>query len=170
MDFDEFRKAIRKEGKLKQNEWPDPQLRQLFRLVDADASGTITADEFVAWMGDAPTDNAATRKRGAKAAKKVHHKDQRKLDADIQSLKRNFRAAAYNDGQQDMAALFRFYDRDNSGTIGVEEFRQAARKHGKVTVAKVSDAELTKLFAQADEDGSGEIEVTEFVEFLNRED
>jgi calcium-dependent protein kinase len=171
LDFDEFRRAIRKEGKLKQNEWPDSQLRQLFRLVDADASGTITADEFVQWMGgDAPEDDAATRRRGAKAAKKVHSKDQSALNADIARLKRNFRAAAYHDGQQDLAALFRFYDRDNSGTIGVEEFRQAARKHGKVTAAKMSDAELTRLFAQADEDGSGEIEVDEFVEFINRDD
>jgi Ca2+-binding EF-hand superfamily protein len=170
LDFDEFRRAIRKEGKLKQNEWPDSQLRQLFRIVDADASGTITADEFVQWMGgDAPKDNAATRRRGAKAAKKVHGKDQLALDADIARLKRNFRAAAYHDGQQDLAALFRFYDRDNSGTIGEAEFRQAARKHGKVTAAKVSDAELAKLFALADEDGSGEIEVDEFVEFINRD-
>ena len=78
--------------------------------------------------------------------------------------------AAFSDGKQDFAALFGFYDRDNSGTIGVEEFRQAARKHGKVTNTMVSDEELGRLFAQADEDGSGEIEVAEFVEFLDRED
>ena len=92
LDFDEFRKAIRKEGKLKANEWPDQQLRQLFRLVDADASGTITADEFVGWMGEAPTDSAASKKRGAIAAKKVHHKDAKKLGGDISKLKRNFHA------------------------------------------------------------------------------
>lgn len=78
--------------------------------------------------------------------------------------------ASYHDGKQDMSALFGFYDKDNSGTIGLDEFRQAARKHGKVTKEMVSDEELRRLFAQADEDGSGEIEVSEFVEFLNRED
>jgi hypothetical protein len=116
--------------------------------VTAVAIGTITADEFVGWMGDAPTDDAATRKRSAVAAKKVHKKDAVKLGGDILRLKRNFRAAAYHDGKMDMAALFGFYDRDNSGTIGLEEFRQAARKHGKVTAKMVSDDELGRLFAQ----------------------
>lgn len=56
LDEKEFRLAIRKEGKLKPNEWPDAKLRRLFRAVDADGNGTITVSEFVDWMGPAPTE------------------------------------------------------------------------------------------------------------------
>ena len=56
LDEKEFRGAVRKEGKLKPNEWPDAKLRRLFRAVDADGNGTITVSEFVDWMGPAPTE------------------------------------------------------------------------------------------------------------------
>ena len=71
-----------------------------------------------------------------------------------------------HDGEQDLATLFKWYDRDNSGQIGAEEFRQAARKQGKITETRVSDAQLAALYSKADVDGSGEIGIEEFVEFL----
>ena len=47
MDFDEFRKAARKDAKLTKNEVPDVQLQKLFNRVDTDGGGTIGLDEFV---------------------------------------------------------------------------------------------------------------------------
>jgi Ca2+-binding EF-hand superfamily protein len=35
-------------------------------------------------------------------------------------------------GKQDFAALFRHYDRDNSGELDFDEFRRAVRKDGKL--------------------------------------
>ena len=218
LDEKEFRLAVRKEGKLKPNEWPDAKLRRLFRAVDADGNGTITVSEFVDWMGPAPTEvrdraslhaddvsqlteraehsevgvrsaqDKATRKRSEKATAKSREPATEQLADDIVKLKMNFRAAACaiftplvrptasaaadgvflpdHDGEQDLATLFKWYDRDNSGQIGVEEFRQAARKQGKITETRVSDAQLAALYSKADVDGSGEIGIEEFVEFL----
>ena len=136
----------------------------------------------------------ATRKRSENATAKSREPATEQLADDIAKLKMNFRAAACaiftipapvprptasaaadgvflpdHDGEQDLATLFKWYDRDNSGQIGVEEFRQAARKQGKITETRVSDAQLAALYSKADVDGSGEIGIEEFVEFLLRE-
>lgn len=131
----------------------------------------------------------ATRKRSETATAKSREPATEQLADDIAKLKMNFRAAACaifaapvprptasaaadgvflpdHDGEQDLATLFKWYDRDNSGQIGVEEFRQAARKQGKITETRVSDAQLAALYSKADVDGSGEIGIEEFVEFL----
>ena len=47
LDFDEFRKAARKDAKLTKNEVSDVQLQKLFNRVDTDGGGTIGLDEFV---------------------------------------------------------------------------------------------------------------------------
>ena len=69
-------------------------------------------------------------------------------------------------GKQDFAALFRHYDRDNSGELDFDEFRRAVRKDGKLTEEVVADADLEKMFAAVDADGGGSIGLDEFEELL----
>ena len=65
-----------------------------------------------------------------------------------------------------LAQLFRFYDRDNSGTISFDEFRGALRRDAKLTAAMVSDAELEQLFVRVDADSSGEVSLGELVTLM----
>ena len=53
--------------------------------------------------------------------------------------------------------LFRFYDRDNSGTLQFNEFKNAVRKDGKMTKQVLSDRDLRFLFKKVDRDGGGAV-------------
>lgn len=62
--------------------------------------------------------------------------------------------------------LFAHYDRDNSGSLDFLEFRGALRRDAKISRKELSDAELANIFANADADGGGEVDVDEFLEWL----
>ena len=81
-------------------------------------------------------------------------------------IQRRFQVASYSAGGQDWGALFRQYDRDNSGELDWEEFRRAVRKDAKIPAAAVSDGELRLLFDRCDEDGGGTIGLEEFTGLL----
>ncbi len=84
----------------------------------------------------------------------------------LQRLRQKWRAAAYQNGRMDIARLFRYYDRDNSGELDFNEFRIAARKDAKLTKQEVSDAGLRKLFDRVDIDKGGTIGLNEFQQLL----
>jgi len=52
MDFDEFRRAVRKDGKITKAEVSDKALRKLFDDADTDKGGSIGLDEFVSLLQD----------------------------------------------------------------------------------------------------------------------
>lgn len=59
-----------------------------------------------------------------------------------------------------MRDQFALYDADGSGTLTLEELKQATKHLG------LSKQEVEKMFAQMDIDGNGEITADEFVEGL----
>ena len=73
---------------------------------------------------------------------------------------------SYSSTGQDPTALFRHYDRDNSGELDMAEFTQAVRKGGKLTKNDITDGELRQLFRAIDEDGGGTISIDEMTEFV----
>ena len=85
---------------------------------------------------------------------------------DLAEIRRRFQAASYQAGGQDWAALFRHYDRDNSGELSWEEFRRAVRKDARIAAGAVTDAALRKLFDSCDADGFGTIDAAEFTALL----
>ena len=84
----------------------------------------------------------------------------------LDHIRRKLRAAAYTHGGVDVEALFRHYDRDNSGDIGFDEFRSAVRRDAKVPQAHLSDAQLRTLFRSVDTDDSGDVTLNELTVFL----
>ena len=82
------------------------------------------------------------------------------------TVKTKLRAAAYTAGGTNYKKLFRFYDRDNNGTICQKEFMALARKDGKITRIMMTDQELSKVFHVVDQDHSGQIEVNELVAWI----
>jgi hypothetical protein len=70
-------------------------------------------------------------------------------------VRRRFQAASYSAGGQDWPALFRQYDRDNSGELEWEEFRRAVRiglypivtsQYSSTTLSQVSEPIQSLLF------------------------
>ena len=90
--------------------------------------------------------------------------------ATIAKVKRKMRAAAYTVGGVDYAKLFRHYDRDNSGSLELDEFMSAIRRDAKIPKKDVSDRDLEAVFAAVDDDGGGSVDIDEFVAWLEAED
>jgi len=63
-------------------------------------------------------------------------------------------------------ALFRKYDKDQSGSLELEEFRRAVRLDAKVSRAALSDEEIAQVFDWVDVDRGGSISAPEFEAFL----
>eukprot|EP01050_Picozoa_sp_SAG11_P003979 SAG11_NODE_241_length_11781_cov_8.401900_5_plen_159_part_00 len=68
---------------------------------------------------------------------------------------------------QDHAKLFRFYDRNNDGTLEFDEFRRAIRKDGKLQDYLMPDVVLRDIFDAVDSDHDGQIGAREFEEIFS---
>merc|ERR1712039_858183 len=64
--------------------------------------------------------------------------------------------------RRDFRRMFRLFDKDHSGSISPGEWRQAVRRCG----LEVEEKDV--LFAQADVDGNGSIDVEEFIELMRK--
>ena len=158
---------------------------RFFREVDADGNATLEVDEILLLF----------KKLGMKLSIKQAAGVLQKLDTDgdgvvtmsefvdrvfmcqIGVLRSRFRALSYVEGGQDWAALFRYYDRDNSGSLEFDEFRKAVRKDAKILGGlreqtssindrHITDTELRRMFDFIDSDHNGTLDVEEFSSFL----
>jgi hypothetical protein len=87
-------------------------------------------------------------------------------DSRVAKLHQKLNSAAYNQGGKDFVKLFRHYDRDNSGELGLEEFCRCVRKDVKLTLNMMSDDEVRELFEAVDTSGDNTIDEKEFVALL----
>merc|ERR1712137_1479819 len=76
------------------------------------------------------------------------------------------KAAAYKAGGSDWANLFRHLDKDNSGFIEFEEFRDMCRRVLKLSTKDHNDDELLQVFMAVDADGDAQVSVEEMIEFV----
>jgi Ca2+-binding EF-hand superfamily protein len=80
------------------------------------------------------------------------------------SICSRIKAAAYTDGGTNWEKLFREQDKDRSGQICWSEFYSMCRRVLKVTE---SEDHLNRVFKSLDIDGSGDVELEEFIQFVN---
>eukprot|EP01044_Picomonas_judraskeda_P002122 COSAG03_NODE_142_length_11687_cov_11.710131_9_plen_1477_part_00 len=84
----------------------------------------------------------------------------------VATVRKKLSALSYGAGGEDPVKLFSHFDRDNSGTLDFGEFRSAIRRGAQITVAKMSDAELRKVFNAVDSDDGGDVSLVELTEFI----
>jgi Ca2+-binding EF-hand superfamily protein len=163
LNHEEFRRALRRDGKLSNKQSveggvTDDQLDEVFDEVDTNGDDLISKEEFVAWMGG----NYQPTHRVRKARVRGPSSDY------IERMKRQLHAAAFRQGGVDWPGLFHFYDRDNSGGLKFSEFLSAVRRDCKVTKNECPDAEVRTLFNDIG-DGNAEIDVGMFMEWIGVE-
>ena len=88
------------------------------------------------------------------------------MERGVVTVKTRLRAAAYTAGGTDYERLFRFYDRNNDGSISKSEFISLVRKDGKITRGMMTDRELKNLFDFVDVDRSSSIDHRELVGWI----
>lgn len=92
----------------------------------------------------------------------------RKLSkAEELQVRQKLKAAAFTDKGVDWQKLFRYYDTDNSGAIGMIEFKRLLRGDAKISVSQLPDNSVRALYNSIDLDGSGEIDAQEFIAWVN---
>eukprot|EP01051_Picozoa_sp_SAG22_P013172 SAG22_NODE_1448_length_4401_cov_14.320242_2_plen_541_part_00 len=84
-------------------------------------------------------------------------------------MHRAFRAGAYTWKGADWEQKFERFDSDRDGKVDWPEFLHAMRVDGKVSVRDMSDAQVNEVFRYLDADGSGAIELGEFIRFMRDE-
>ncbi|XP_074586274.1 calcium-dependent protein kinase 26-like [Curcuma longa] len=133
-------------------------LREMFKTMDTDNSGSITFDELKAGlrrygstlkdteirdlMEAADVDNSGTIDYGEFIAATVH----------LNKLER----------EEHLVAAFSYFDKDGSGYITVDELQQACKEHN------MTDAFLEDIIKEVDQDNDGRIDYSEFVAMMQK--
>ena len=139
----ELMKGQRRKALLMKDAVEDSDLKRLFRMADKKGDGSISYEEFAAFM----------LKRNPKdTAKGVLQ------DACMETVTRI-----------GWAALFEQYDTDGGGELDQSEFEAVVRKDLGIGEDQVSAADLSALFQFVDKDSSGRIDADEFLDFLSRQ-
>ncbi|KAK6923526.1 EF-hand domain [Dillenia turbinata] len=133
-------------------------LKELFKMIDTDDSGTITFDELKEGlrrvgselmeseikdlMDAADIDNSGTIDYGEFLAATVH----------LNKLER----------EENLVSAFSFFDKDGSGYITIDELQQACREFG------LSDVHLDEMMKEIDQDNDGQIDYGEFAAMMRK--
>ncbi|EPS60285.1 hypothetical protein M569_14517 [Genlisea aurea] len=133
-------------------------LRQLFKMIDTDNSGTITFEELKhglkkvgsnlmeseikSLMAAADVDNNGTIDYGEFLAATLHMNKMEK--------------------EENLVAAFTFFDKDGSGYITIDELQQACKDFG------LTDAHLDEMINEIDTDNDGRIDYGEFATMMRK--
>ncbi|CAI9777533.1 unnamed protein product [Fraxinus pennsylvanica] len=133
-------------------------LRELFKMIDTDDSGTITFDELKEGlsrvgselmeseikdlMDAADIDNSGTIDYGEFLAATVH----------LNKLER----------EENLVSAFSFFDKDGSGYITIDELQQACKEFG------LSELNLDEMIREIDQDNDGQIDYSEFAAMMRK--
>lgn len=162
---------------------PEDDLRQLFATFDNDGNGVLDADELKALMrtlghcmSSAQLDDMV-HKVGARASLCVCPSLWRfvQLDQDGTGAVSYAEWARYMGAlaatrrkgpmdEEEVAEVFRFFDKGNTGTIEVSEFAATFASLGHA----LSPDELHEFVREIDGDGGGVIDLEEFAHFLKQ--
>lgn len=133
-------------------------LKELFKMIDTDNSGTITFDELKEGlrrvgselmeseikdlMDAADIDNSGTIDYGEFLAATVH----------LNKLER----------EDNLVSAFTYFDKDGSGFITVDELQQACKEFG------LSDVHLDEMIKDIDQNNDGQIDYGEFAAMMRK--
>ena len=138
LEFDEFRKLVRKDVGRKANEVTDEELREMFDHVDADGGGTIGLVEFKHLLQKRSDDGAG---RFEAAPGQVFNKILEYADEHLANVMH----------------LFRQFDADSSGGLERKEFKLAMKELGM----KLTASEMQQVMNEMGRDGDGFIDTKE---------
>ncbi|XP_059453522.1 calcium-dependent protein kinase SK5-like isoform X2 [Corylus avellana] len=133
-------------------------LKELFKMIDTDNSGTITYDELKDGlkrvgselmeseikdlMDAADIDNSGTIDYGEFLAATLH----------LNKLER----------EENLMSAFSFFDKDGSGYITIDELQQACKEFG------LSEVHLDDMIKEIDQDNDGQIDFGEFAAMMRK--
>lgn len=130
------------------------ELEDIFTKVDKDGGGTVSIDEFMAWLRGSSPEAAKLRRQmlngGGGSGGDADDVDDGSDDP-VFSAKMKLRRLATMNGNLDFGKLFAYYDRDGGGEIDFNEFKSAIRRDALISPRMLPQADLLLMFAHIGE-------------------
>ena len=185
----EFLEMVRSDAAglaLRPAQLPDYQLQSLWRALDDDGSGFITAKEFGIFMrrGEAAAGGkgatwlelrTAKHRAGAEAMLAERNKERDAMadvppasDTEMRALAVQLHARMVDRNYCHWFRLFKLMDADDSGIVMFVELQDIVRGELEISTKQLSEASLKSLWVSLDSDRSGHITAKEFGQFMKR--
>ncbi|KAL8162434.1 hypothetical protein V2J09_013923 [Rumex salicifolius] len=133
-------------------------LKELFKMIDTDGSGTITLEELKVGLKRVGSDLGETEIKSLMDAADIDHNGT--IDYG------EFLAATLHmnkiEREENLVAAFSYFDKDGSGYITVDELQQACREFG------LEEVHLEDIVREVDEDNDGRIDYGEFAAMMRK--
>ena len=146
LDFDEFRRAVRKDAKITTHTVTDSELQELYTHIDESGDDSLSLAEFTHFLESGPPTGAHARHAslcGQALFRIIQHAEERKAN---------------------LMYMFHRHDKDGSGDLDREEFVVLLEEIG----VELTDVELTEVMGAMDSDGDGSIDVGEFAKHIRQ--
>lgn len=133
-------------------------LKEMFKMIDTDDSGTITFDELktgLRRLGSSLLDNEIKDLMEAADVDNNGTIDYGEFIAATLNLNKIER-------EENLFAAFSYFDKDNSGYITVDEIQQACIEYN------MGEVHLDEMIKEADQDNDGRIDYNEFVAMMRK--
>eukprot|EP00293_Proteomonas_sulcata_P014763 CAMPEP_0184288178 /NCGR_PEP_ID=MMETSP1049-20130417/674_1 /TAXON_ID=77928 /ORGANISM="Proteomonas sulcata, Strain CCMP704" /LENGTH=702 /DNA_ID=CAMNT_0026594413 /DNA_START=43 /DNA_END=2147 /DNA_ORIENTATION=- len=134
------------------------ECRTLFDSVDVDGGGSVEVEELSHLFKELGMKVPEAKLREMIAEVDTDGGGSIDFDEFCQLVANQMAKEGVKDPVQEAKKAFELFDKDGSGTIDASELGDALRAMGQ----EVSDSDLKEMLAQADDDGTGEIEFEEF--------
>ncbi|EDV24856.1 uncharacterized protein TRIADDRAFT_25393 [Trichoplax adhaerens] len=137
------------------------EIREAFDLFDTEGTGTIDAKEL----------KVAMRALGFEPKKEEIKKMLSEVDKDGSGtidfddfLQLMTQKMTEKDPKEEILKAFRLFDDDETGKISFKNLKRVAKELGE----NLTDEELQEMIDEADRDGDGEINETEFLRIMKK--
>uniref|UniRef100_A0ACD5U3C6 Uncharacterized protein n=1 Tax=Avena sativa TaxID=4498 RepID=A0ACD5U3C6_AVESA len=134
-------------------------LKEMFKGMDSDNSGTITVDELRKGLAKKGTKLTETEVQQLMEAADADGNGTIDYDEFITATMHMNRM----DREEHLYTAFQYFDKDNSGYITTEELEQALREKGLLDGREMKD-----IISEVDADNDGRINYTEFVAMMRK--
>ncbi|GJM88942.1 hypothetical protein PR202_ga05526 [Eleusine coracana subsp. coracana] len=137
-------------------------LKEMFRSMDADNSGTITVDELRRGLANKGTKLSEAEVQQLMEAADADGNGTIDYDEFITATMHMNRM----DRDEHLYTAFQYFDKDSSGYITIEELEQALREKGLLDDGR----DIKDIISEVDADNDGRINYTEFVAMMRKGD
>eukprot|EP00090_Calanus_glacialis_P008588 TRINITY_DN16933_c0_g1_i1.p1 TRINITY_DN16933_c0_g1~~TRINITY_DN16933_c0_g1_i1.p1 ORF type:complete len:162 (+),score=55.97 TRINITY_DN16933_c0_g1_i1:114-599(+) len=136
------------------------EFKQAFQEFDKDGSGTISTKELLPVMrsmGQNPTEDEVLN---LVIEYDVNGDGTIDFDEFMEMMKKQ---AEHQDNSAELKEAFKIFDRDGNGYIDAAELKKVVTQYG----ARLTLEEAEELLHEADLDGDGKLDYTEFVQMMS---
>jgi len=156
--------ALRRRQSKKVKELTEDQLtdiKEAFELFDTDGSGSIDSKELKVAMKQLGFDTS--EEEIDRMIRDVDADDSGEIDLE-EFMSMMTKKMLNRDHKEEMMALFRFFDREGTGRITLENLMRGSQEVGQ----DFSEADLILMIREADQDGDSQLNEEEFFALLKR--